>query len=537
MTTEEWEDLACEVAIALKVFDWPRASALCADVARAIRRDPAGAPAPVERLLKRLRRKRQFRPVALIAEALFETGTGSMAAGLQYAQALTDSGYLFAAERFLEWLSQRADAAAAASELTGMRGRIAKQRHVNAPDPLSDRSRAFLDEAVRQYLAGYRLTPEDNVWHGINVVALMERAKRRKIPLGNVPPSDELARSVLSTLKSRQQPGHPATAWELATELEARIALGDSDGAAQAAVRYAASPDSDAFEIESTRRQLEEVWELTDDAPPGLAVLPILRAALLRREGGSVRLDAQSVSCDLSKPAGLGRSGDLEKLFAGQFKNVAWYKEGLRCCESIARIETKLGVQAGTGWLFQAGALFGNGSNDLLLMTNAHVVSAAGGGALKPEHAFAKFELFGFVAGFSAMIWSSPVSEYDATLLKLESLPPHAAGLSLTDGPLTMSGDPGKPHRLYIIGYPGGRGLQFSFDDNVMIACNERRVHYRTPTEGGSSGSPVFEENDWQVAALHHAGKATMPKLDDPTTFYEANEGIPIAAIRAAVRP
>jgi V8-like Glu-specific endopeptidase len=93
-----------------------------------------------------------------------------------------------------------------------------------------------------------------------------------------------------------------------------------------------------------------------------------------------------------------------------------------------------------------------------------------------------------------------------------------------------------RARRLYIIGYAGGRGLSFSFDDNIMIACSDRRVHYRTPTEGGSSGSPVFNEDGWDVVALHHAGKAKMPKLDDPASFYEANEGIPMAAIRAAIR-
>jgi V8-like Glu-specific endopeptidase len=68
-----------------------------------------------------------------------------------------------------------------------------------------------------------------------------------------------------------------------------------------------------------------------------------------------------------------------------------------------------------------------------------------------------------------------------------------------------------------------------------MLACNDRLVHYRTPTEGGSSGSPVFDEEGWTVVALHHAGRRDMPRLDGKGT-YEANEGIQIHAIQQATR-
>jgi hypothetical protein len=77
--------------------------------------------------------------------------------------------------------------------------------------------------------------------------------------------------------------------------------------------------------------------------------------------------------------------------------------------------------------------------------------------------------------------------------------------------------------RVYIIGHPGGRDLAFSFQDNELLdhegpsagkpqipgVC---RVHYRAPTEGGSSGSPVFNARLWEVIALHHnGGKIGMP--------------------------
>ena len=48
-------------------------------------------------------------------------------------------------------------------------------------------------------------------------------------------------------------------------------------------------------------------------------------------------------------------------------------------------------------------------------------------------------------------------------------------------------------------------------------------MHYRAPTEKGSSGSPIFNASPWQVVALHHAGGRPEE--------WPANEGIWIPSI------
>jgi hypothetical protein len=101
---------------------------------------------------------------------------------------------------------------------------------------------------------------------------------------------------------------------------------------------------------------------------------------------------------------------------------------------------------------------------------------------------------------------------------------------------------------VYVIGHPGGRDLAFSFQDNELIdhegppagkppVPNVCRLHYRAPTEGGSSGSPVFNAGLWQVVALHHSGgRIGMRCLNGKTGTYAANEGISILSIAEAIR-
>jgi V8-like Glu-specific endopeptidase len=130
------------------------------------------------------------------------------------------------------------------------------------------------------------------------------------------------------------------------------------------------------------------------------------------------------------------------------------------------------------------------------------------------------------------ILWSSPPWEYDVTLLSLKSQPDALTPLDLAQEAPAMS-EPAP--RFYIIGHPGGRDLEFSLEDSQLVAANDKLLHYRTPTQGGSSGSPVFDDQVWNVVALHHAGRPDMPRLDGKPGTYEANEAISIRAIRAAI--
>ena len=82
---------------------------------------------------------------------------------------------------------------------------------------------------------------------------------------------------------------------------------------------------------------------------------------------------------------------------------------------------------------------------------------------------------------------------------------------------------------------PDNRGLSFSIHDSLWLDTDGTKMHYRTPTEPGSSGSPVFDPAEWTLVALHHAGLQQMPKLSGKAGTYQANEAFSVAAIQAAL--
>jgi hypothetical protein len=84
---------------------------------------------------------------------------------------------------------------------------------------------------------------------------------------------------------------------------------------------------------------------------------------------------------------------------------------------------------------------------------------------------------------------------------------------------------------VIIAQHPRGEPMKLAIDSHSVIGTNvnETRVRYRANTEGGSSGSPVFDLQ-WNLVALHHYG--------DPALGHSAqyNQGVvQLQAIRAMI--
>jgi lysophospholipase L1-like esterase len=98
-------------------------------------------------------------------------------------------------------------------------------------------------------------------------------------------------------------------------------------------------------------------------------------------------------------------------------------------------------------------------------------------------------------------------------------LPDEIDAIPLLRDPDTIT----RNERANIIQHPRGRKKEISLHDNKINYVYDLTIRYSADTEGGSSGSPVFNDQ-WNLVALHHAGWGNA----DGTA---SNEGIRIKAI------
>jgi len=495
-------------------------------------------------VVRRLRDASEFELMARLAEAVSRRDPKDARNRRLYSQALIEGGRATAAIDVLQALARRlADTDPEQAEARGLMGRAYKQIFIDARDKTAAHARDALKKAIECYRDPYE-RDQRNVWHGVNLLALLDRARSIGVRVAAELDPQALAQQLIATLQAT--PADKRDPWALATLAEASLGLRDWAAIDQNMQLFVASPDLQAFQIAGTLRQFTEVWDLENRDERGHALIDMLRARLLRLHGTEVRLAPEDIGrARALAPPSVGRLEAILGTYGAQ--TYQWWKTGIERAASVAAIRRKLGDRIGTGFLLRAGDLGREPADELLLLTNFHVINDKGDAqAAVPADAEVSFEAVeaGRRYDIGAVLWSSPVERHDASLLRLAApvsgvAPlPIAAALPVVD----------ETARVYVIGYPGGRELAFSFQDNELLdhegpptgqpqiegVC---RVHYRAPTEGGSSGSPVFNSRLWQVIALHHkGGKIGMPKLNGKPGTYGANEGISMQSIIAAMR-
>lgn len=201
----------------------------------------------------------------------------------------------------------------------------------------------------------------------------------------------------------------------------------------------------------------------------------------------------------------------LEKVhLQADFLPASFLRDGAAKARAVCRIKTARNL--GTGFLIAPG----------ILMTNNHVL----GSKNEAQDSVAEF---GFEPGREMIVVAIQPNrlfithkELDFTIVACDGEPlAQLSHIPLLRSPATVT----RHERVNIIQHPSGRPKEVTLHDNHVIWIKDRVVHYRTDTEPGSSGSPVFN-NQWDLVALHHAG------------FHEGsgkvlNEGIRISAIAA----
>ena len=503
---------------AAEAYDRERAEAAAANVVAQVR---AGGPWPDEKALRQaltaLRDNRWFGLLESTGDALIHAGDTRPSVRRLYAQALIDRGGIAAAIAFLERLEKdcRGDADEH-DETRGLIGRAWKQAYVRSEGLSKARAKELLEHGIGAYYATWRR--RKNVWHGVNVVALLARAAEDGIRIGGrVPDRKKLAGEILDIVKDLDAAAEP---WHYATAAEACVALRKWREAALWLKQYVRS--TTAFAIAGTLRQFTEVWRLSPEDERGGALLHLLRAEMLKKPGGEdVDLGGAGASilqgADELLQAVLGEDG---------YVSVEWYRLGLERSRAVARIGLEKSQGLGTGFLLPANCL-DRSLRGQVLVTNYHVIP----GLLPHDRAVVTFQALDSgrkTYGIKKVLWSSPVDELDCTIVRLTG---EVKGLE--PYPLCAEVPALEKSRVYVIGHPLGQTLSFSISDNVLIDYVDPKIQYRAPTNPGSSGSPVFDAT-WALLALHHAGHTTkMPKLRG-TGVHAANEGLSFAAIAKA---
>jgi hypothetical protein len=495
-------------------------------------------------LVRELRDAREYDLMGRLAEAVSRRDPDDAKNRRLYAQYLIDTGRVTVAVDVLRALLRRLPAAhPEGAEAAGLLGRAYKQLFFDAGDKSTAAARNALKQAIAAYRAPYEQNPA-NTWHGINLVALLTRARRLGIRVAGDPDPRDVARGLIETLDGT--PVAVRDEWFLPTRAEAALGLGDWDAVEASVHAYVADDHARAFQVASTLRQFTEIWDLERQDERGRNLVNILRARLAQLPDGSLDLTPEQLQ--RARAAGSPPDVQLQAVLGAEgTRTYQWWRTGLDRATAVAAVRARLGGRIGTGFLVRGADLGLATGDERFVITNAHVINDRGEAAgIRPDEAEVVFEAVdgGGVYPVTEIVWTSPIEHHDATIVRLARPVPAIAPMPIARALPVLADSP----RVYVIGHPGGRELAFSFQDNALIDHEGPplgtppdpgvwRVHYRAPTEGGSSGSPVFNAGLWQVIALHHSGgRIGVRCLNGKPGTYGANEGISLLSIASAIR-
>lgn len=516
MAKLQFNDFANRISAALASYKKDEAIRACKELVAALNK--AGIKFTENEaigLIKLLRSHRYFELMRDVSDAFMRTGMKNPTLQRQHAQSLIEIGDFGSAKNQLDSIISNLSVDHLESiEAKGLLGRLHKQRYVNAS--------ADLQNAFANYWTVFD-RDRSQYWHAANVLALAKLAERDNVHLPVTVEVNSIAKDVRSAIRKLTNPSH----WDIATSAEAALATGNIAAARKDYLRFIEHDDVDAFAIASALRQLNEVWRITEGSDSKRALVQLLSSKLLKLRGGEVELSSQQIQQQLNI-----NSSSYEKIYGSAATlTLDWYLKGLSRCENIARIGKDPTRGIGTGFLIKGEKLHANWKGKAVLVTNAHVISDdSTDQATSHLEAVAYFERRGGTQSrFTEILWHSKKTELDITVLALEE-----DLIISSDYPIARSMPMNSPEsRIYVIGHPGGGTLAFSLQDNELVSYDDSHLWYRTPTEGGSSGSPIFN-SQWELIGVHHKGGASVIATSK-SEVTNANEGMQWIAVQNAI--
>jgi len=277
----------------------------------------------------------------------------------------------------------------------------------------------------------------------------------------------------------------------------------------------------DGYDLTRLLRRLGDLLGLRTDQPPGSLLLPLIHARLATLSGGSA----------LPQPP-----EGFEAVWKDtDYQPLGWLLRALTLSRAVARIGRTQLKGVGSGFRVDGASLHASLAGKPLVLTAAHVVSPDPKvvamyqpyvGTLAPDQArvdfFADDGSVRCGARVARVLATSPPKDLDFSLIELE--PVELADIPTPAWSATV---PAARRRVNAIGHPHGGEKSVSLQGNRVIELDGqgRWLYYMTPTDPGSSGCPVFDNETWEVVALHHAG----PKAA------QANRGVLMGPIRQAI--
>lgn len=396
------------------------------------------------------------------------------------------------------------------SEIHGLIGRIHKQNFIESNEQDKEK---HLQRSINQYYGQWYKKMDDYRWHGINLVALASRAKKENIELDKKINVKSLAQQIVSEIQELDK-NRKANTWDYATAFEGCIALNDNEMRDMWLKKYIHDHQTDAFELNSTLRQLREVWNI-ENTPTGEEVIPVIEHAILSKTGGVLEIKDPTIDESSNKvfEAVYGNEGSVQK---------RWLESLFSMLNAVARIShNKTGENVGTGFLIHGRYINDKYANEALFVTNSHVISEQinDHAALRTINAQAEFTTLPNrpMVSIGEQVFYSPKTDLDISVHKIKH-PKEALVLDPTIYmPNVPKGDKEAPMRIYVIGHPKGGEISITLYGNKLKDIKLPYFHYESPTEGGNSGSPVFNRK-LDLIGLHHAA-ITDKKINEGIAF------------------
>ncbi|MCR9271119.1 MAG: serine protease [Hyphomonadaceae bacterium] len=497
----------------------------------------SNASAPARALLKMLKDTRAHALLCFAANELKHRGIVPTLAAQMRVQALIELGQLSTA--IIE-ISAAVDQIGVTRddllEFSGLEGRAFKQLFIET----KQQGRAdleLLESSRRAYLQGWELSEHTGYWHACNLLALNEIEAATFDRQIDLEMNQQLANAVIELAGARfaENSDDP---WPLASLGEAYLALGQFDLALKAFGRFC-EKTSNAFALNSARRQLMELWQIETRPERELkAIYDEITADLLQTPGSRVELSQSELIGMRQRLATDGYEG----LFGGRPVPIGWVQRLIQLSQCIGRVERlgggDLTSRFGTGTVFRGEELNPDwASIGHVFVTNEHVVSAYGGTTLKPSQAAVRFTQSpgsGQVK-LGEVLWCSKREDHDITIFRMQDLPDGARSMSQTE-PITslVAPEDDTYEPVTVIGHPMGSDLLHLAIENLSVEDIDvpraegapERIWYKCPTMEGNSGSPVLSWKTLQALAVHHR----------EIVHRGCNEGISVHSIRSAIK-